>query len=212
MIKKNMIQLTPAYINNAIGTRLSLGFALGLCLMTSHGCLANTKRNLTPQPNPHSTHFFTIQGKIAPTLVKYFNIHWHADYISLNPACKTYTNQFTQFEGASQQPVKTIQYTTTIPSSGNFTTSIPTDSFLPGFCHWQLETIDYAFSYKQFKIAANSDTSIAFTHSKVSHPQKQLSSSWTCSQNRCQVVSLHDMSQSLSLHHNHRFHLTFQDK
>lgn len=92
-----------------------------------------------PEVNPTPKYFFTIEGNIDPTFNGQMHLFLKALYISTNLSC-IYT--YNRLEGASGERTMEVVYKIQPDMSGNYYYSIPLDHFKPGYCGWQLDSID----------------------------------------------------------------------
>lgn len=191
-------------------SNLSRSAVVILSAISCQCSLAKPQLNLTPVVNPHSRHFVHLLGSVSPKIQPFFNIKASAFYLTENPACETYSNIFTKFEGAPNDQTKTIQYSISISKTGHFNRKIPVNHYQSGVCRWKLGAIAYTFSYKKFHVPANYWTSIDFSQKMKKTNITTLNSIWNCGESQCQISSYKGINESLSANKNYTLNLTFK--
>lgn len=92
-----------------------------------------------PHLNPNPQYYMVIKGHVAPELVGKVQLKWRATYSSTIKACdKTYN----WFEGVDGWRWVTDYFTARVDERGDYLVKIPLDKYRPGFCRWQIASVD----------------------------------------------------------------------
>ena len=141
-------------MNCAINLMRWIGIVISLSLSLSSFAGVPIRPTLNPTPK----HFFTLQGRIDPSLKGKVNLVFVQKYAGMSATC---TQNLNTFEGIEGQPTQEVVFVPRPNAQGHYVLPIPLDRYLQGRCDWQPYSFGFRFSKK-----ANADTEVFIDYGK----------------------------------------------